>query len=44
MNRFRNGIDLLDLKQIVPNDLFSEYGFAEKTDFITVGQKCPIAK
>lgn len=28
-NRFRNGIDLLDLKQIVQNDLFSEYGFTK---------------
>lgn len=29
INRFKNGIDLLDLKQIVPNDLFSEYGFTK---------------
>lgn len=29
INRFRNGIDLLDLKQIVPDDVFSEYGFTK---------------
>lgn len=27
--RFKDGIDILDLKQIVPNDLFSEYGFTK---------------
>lgn len=27
--RFRDGIDLIDLKQVVPNDLFSEYGFTK---------------
>lgn len=27
--RFRNGIDLIDLKQVVRNDLFSEYGFTK---------------
>lgn len=26
---FKNGIDLIDLKQVVPNDLFSEYGFTK---------------
>lgn len=27
--RFKDGIDILDLKQIVPNDLFSKYGFTK---------------
>lgn len=27
--RFKDEIDILDLKQIVPNDLFSEYGFTK---------------
>lgn len=27
--RFRNGIDLIDLKQVVQNDLFSDYGFTK---------------
>lgn len=27
--RFRDGIDLIDLKQVVPNDLFSKYGFTK---------------
>lgn len=27
--RFKDRIDILDLKQIVPNDLFSEYGFTK---------------
>lgn len=26
---FKDGIDLIDLKQVVPNDLFSEYGFTK---------------
>ena len=26
-NRFRTGIDLLDLKQVISNNLFSDYGF-----------------
>lgn len=29
IKRFKNGIDLIDLKQIVPNDLFSTYGFTK---------------
>ncbi|MBX9012621.1 ORF6N domain-containing protein [Ligilactobacillus murinus] len=27
--RFREGVDVLDLKQVVSNDLFSEYGFTK---------------
>lgn len=27
--RFKNGVDLIDLKQVVPNDLFSDYGFTK---------------
>lgn len=27
--RFRDGVDILDLKQITPSDLFSEYGFTK---------------
>lgn len=29
IKRFKNGIDLLDLKQIVQTDLFSDYGFTK---------------
>ena len=29
IKRFKNEIDLIDLKQIVPNDLFSDYGFTK---------------
>ena len=29
IKRFKNGIDLLDLKQIVQADLFSDYGFTK---------------
>ena len=28
-NRFRTGIDLLDLKQVISNNLFSDYGFTK---------------
>lgn len=28
-NRFRAGIDLLDLKQVISNNLFSDYGFSK---------------
>lgn len=27
--RFKKGIDLIDLKQVVPNDLFADYGFTK---------------
>lgn len=29
LNRFKSSVDLLDLKQVVQNDLFSEYGFTK---------------
>lgn len=29
INRFKFGIDLLDLKQVISNHLFSEYGFTK---------------
>ena len=29
IKRFKNEIDLIDLKQIVPNDLFSDYSFTK---------------
>ncbi|WP_430611214.1 hypothetical protein [Enterococcus sp. DIV0320] len=29
INRFKDGLDIIDLKQVVQNDVFSDYGFTK---------------